>query len=234
VVARGLRDWGTIPVICGAERLFPADREIMNQAFGPAVFETYGSREVMLMASETEAHEGLLVQMENLIVELIVRDERGERPAEPGETGEVVVTDLHNLGMPFIRYANGDMAVAGARGTSSCGRAHQRIASVEGRVTETLYDATGGKVSGLVFNVMFAALGHAARQFQVVQHVDRSITLRVVPSDAWHEDVQRTAEGHAARYLPGLPFKVEKVGDIPIAPGGKRQVVVVEKPRPSV
>jgi phenylacetate-CoA ligase len=206
----------------------------MEQAFGKAIFETYGSREVMLMASETDAHEGLLVQMENLIVEIVVRDGDKERPAEPGETGEVVVTDLHNHGMPFVRYANGDMAVAGARGRSSCGRAHQRLASVEGRVTETLLDASGGKVSGLVFNVMFAALGHAARQFQVVQHVDRSITLRVVPSDTWREDVQKTAESHAARYLPGLPFRVEKVGDIPIAPGGKRQVVVVEKPRPNL
>src|SRR4029078_6184140 len=37
VVARNLREWDTIPVICGAERLYPADRVFVEQAFGPAV-----------------------------------------------------------------------------------------------------------------------------------------------------------------------------------------------------
>src|SRR6185295_2437090 len=68
VIARGARDWGTIPIICGAERLLPADRAALEQAFGPAVFETYGCREVMLIASECGAHDGLHVSMETLVV----------------------------------------------------------------------------------------------------------------------------------------------------------------------
>jgi phenylacetate-CoA ligase len=230
VVERGLRDWGTLPVICGAERLFPADREILVQAFGPAVFESYGSREVMLIAMESEAHDGLLVQMENLVVEVIVREPDGrERPAAPGETGEVVITDLHNFGMPFIRYANGDLAVAGKPGTSACGRAHQRLASIEGRVTETLTDAQGARVNGLVFNVMFASVGGAVRQFQAVQHRDRSITLRVVPNEKFDDATRKVVQDVAAKYLPGLPFALETVQEIPTSPGGKRQVVVVER-----
>src|SRR5262245_41561672 len=74
VVARNLRDWDTIPVICGAERLYPADRLAVEQAFGPAVFETYGAREVMLMATECEAHAGLHTSMETLVVEVVVRE----------------------------------------------------------------------------------------------------------------------------------------------------------------
>src|SRR5581483_3500329 len=147
---RGLRDWDTIPVICGAERLYPVDREALVQAFGPAVFETYGCREVMLIGSECERHDGLHLSAENLIVEVIVDG----RPARPGETGEVVITDLHNLGMPFIRYANGDLATAMDDSACACGRSLPRIGSIEGRVTETLRDAEGGRVSGLVFNVM--------------------------------------------------------------------------------
>ena len=230
VLEHDLRDWDTIPVLCGAERLFPADREVIAKAFGPAVFETYGSREVMLIASESEAHDGLLVQMENLVVEVIVREPGGrERPAAPGETGEVVITDLHNFGMPFIRYANGDLAVAGAPGTSACGRAHQRLASIEGRVTETLTDATGARVNGLVFNVMFASVGGAVRQFQAVQHRDRSITLRVVPNEKFDDATRKVVHDVAAKYLPGLPFALETVQEIPTLPGGKRQVVVVER-----
>jgi phenylacetate-CoA ligase len=226
---RGLRDWRDIPVICGAERLFAPDREALVRAFGAGIFETYGSREVMLIASESEAHDGLLVQMENLIVEVVVRDDGRERPAAPGELGEVVVTDLHNLGMPFIRYANGDLAVAGPDRPSACGRAHQRLASVEGRVTETLRDAAGARVNGLVFNVMFASVGDAVRQFQAVQHADRSITLRVVPGATFDDAARRVVHDVAARYLPGLPFQLSTVSEIPTSPGGKRQVVVVER-----
>ena len=55
-----------IPVICGAERLYPSrPRRSLEQAFGPAVFETYGCREVMLIGAECEAHAGLHVSMEN-------------------------------------------------------------------------------------------------------------------------------------------------------------------------
>ena len=53
--------------------------------------------------------------MENLIVELVVREPDGTtRAGAPGETGEVVITDLHNLALPIIRYVNGDLAVARA------------------------------------------------------------------------------------------------------------------------
>ncbi|HKE18390.1 MAG TPA: hypothetical protein VKB80_26110 [Kofleriaceae bacterium] len=228
----GLRARETIPVLCGAERLFAKDRSEMERAFGPAVFETYGSREVMLIAMESASHDGLLVQMENLIVEVLVRGPDGrERPARPGEVGEVVLTDLHNFGMPFIRYANGDLAVAGDEGRSACGRAHQRLRAIEGRVTETLTDATGARMNGLVFNVMFASIGDAVRQFQAVQHVDKSITLRVVPTDKFDDSTRRVVRDVAARYLPGVPFKLATVSEIPPSPGGKRQVVVVERPQ---
>ena len=51
----GARAWDTIPVVCGAERVWPADRAALEQAFGPAVFETYGCRETMLIATECAA-----------------------------------------------------------------------------------------------------------------------------------------------------------------------------------
>ena len=225
-----LKPWDTIPVLCGAERLFPADREIMQKVYGKGLFETYGSREVMLMGAETEAHEGLLVPMENILLEVVVKDKNGrERPAQPGETGEIVVTDLHNFGMPFIRYANGDLATVGPNAPSPCGRHHMRLSGIDGRVTETLTDAKGAPVNGLVFNGMFSTLGYTVRQFQAVQHKDKSVTLRVVPNEKFDEDAKKIVYNQAAKYLVGLPFKLEIVKDIATSPSGKRHVVVVER-----
>lgn len=233
VVAGNLRRWDSLPVICGAERLLPADRAVMNEAFGPDVFETYGSREVMLMATECGEHDGLHIQMENLIVEIVVREDSSggvvPRLAKPGELGEVVVTDLHNFGMPFIRYATGDLAAPAPAGACKCGRAHPRLATVEGRVTETLLDAAGNRVNGLVFNVIIAHLAHAIRHFQVVQHRDRSITLRVVPTETFDAGIETILRQTWEKYLAGVPVTIERVTDIPLSKSGKRQVVTVEK-----
>ena len=227
-----LRAWGTIPVICGAERLLMADRAALEEAFGPAVFETYGSREVMLMASECSAHAGMHVSMETLVVEVVVREGGGERPARVGEMGEVVVTDLTNLAMPFIRYANGDLAVVGDAGRCPCGREIPRLGAIEGRVTETMIDATGARVNGLVFNVVIAHVAHAIRQFQVVQHRDRSVTLRLIPTGTFDREVEEVLRKTWLQYLPGTPVLLELVRELPTMASGKRQVVVVEAASP--
>ena len=124
----------------------------------------------MLIAAECEAHEGMHVPMENIIVEIVVREGGEVRPAREGEVGEVVFTDLHNLGMPFIRYANGDLATQGPARRCSCGRSLSRLEAVEGRTSELLRDGLGASVSGLSVSFLVQDVS-AVRQFQAVQHV---------------------------------------------------------------
>jgi phenylacetate-CoA ligase len=232
----GLRRWGDIPVIVGAERLWPHDRGQIAKAFGPA-FETYGCREVMLIGAECEAHDGMHTSMENLIVELVVREPDGKlRLARPGESGEVAITDLHNLACPMIRYITGDVAVAhGGDSRCACGRHLDRIGPIEGRVTETLHDGAGSAVGGLVFNVLVGVLDHVARNFQVVQKLDGSVVMRVVPNggDRLPERENRAVHEFAAKYLRGTKFTIEYVDKIPLTSAGKRNVVVVEKKQPA-
>ena len=178
-----LRTWATIPVIYGAERLWEHDRADLARAFGPAVFETYGCREFMLMGMECEAHDGLHESAENLIVEIVIREPDGTvRAARPGEQGEVAVTDLHNLACPFIRYLTGDLATARAQAPCGCGRTLPRFGAIEGRVTDTMRDADGNPVEGILFNILFLAMAKHTRQFQAVQRPDRSLVLKVVPT----------------------------------------------------
>jgi phenylacetate-CoA ligase len=226
---RNLRDWDTIPVLTGAEGLLPHDRAEIMRAFGDA-YDTYGCREVMLMASECPAHRGMHTSMENLIVEVIVRDGNTVRAARPGEVGEVVITDLHNLACPMIRYVNGDLAVAGSDERCSCGRGLSKIREIQGRVTETMYDGAGNAVGGLVFNILFSTIGHVARSFQVHQHEDGSVVFKVVPFQGrgLPATEQQILKQHAERYLPGAPFEIQVVEDIPLSPAGKRRVVVCD------
>jgi phenylacetate-CoA ligase len=230
VLRTGARTWGTIPVVCGAERLLLQDRQDLEAAFGPAVFETYGCREFMLIGSECPEHDGLHISMENLLVELIVRRPDGShRPARPGEIGEVVVTDLHNLASPFIRYVTGDRATALPPGRCACGRTLERLGPIEGRVSETLRDGDGNAVDGILFSILVTRLAPHVLQFQAVQRADRSVTLRIVPvGGAVAAEVHELASSFARRYLPGIEFRVEAVRDIPSTAAGKRRIVIVE------
>jgi phenylacetate-CoA ligase len=226
----GLRDWADIPVICAAEAVLPADRAILAKAFGPNIFETYGSRETMLIGAECEAHAGMHLSEENLLVEVA----RDGRPVGAGEVGDVVITDLHNYGMPMIRYVNGDVAMLGPDAACSCGRGLRRLEQVHGRRADTMIDNEGNEVPGIVFHVLFSdARREIIRQFQAVQNQNGAVVLRVVRGRDFADDAFRSVTARFSEYLRGLPFTVEFHEAIAPHPGsGKHQTIIVER-RPS-
>jgi phenylacetate-coenzyme A ligase PaaK-like adenylate-forming protein len=228
IIETKTRDWKDMVVISAAEPLFPADRDIMTEAFGPGIFDTYGSREVMLIAAECPAHQGLHVSMENLVVEIIVREGDTERAASPGELGEVVLTDLHNYGAPFIRYVNGDLAVASPLGRCACGRALSRLQRIEGRETDTLRDGEGRPVGGLFFGVLFSVLADKVRGFQVVQHKDRSIDVKLVAGRMFDDSLLEMVRRNCEKAIPGVDLRMHVVPNIPVGSAGKLRFVVVE------
>lgn len=113
------------------EAFLPPMRQMLADR-GIAAFQSYGTADLGLVAYETEAREGLVVD-EGVIVE-IVRPGTGD-PVEVGEVGEVVVTTLtHDY--PLIRFATGDLS-AKLPGISPCGRTNMRIRGWMGRADQT-------------------------------------------------------------------------------------------------
>ena len=102
------------------------------QARGIVLYQCYGTADLGLIAYETEAREGLVVD-EGVIVE-IVRPGTGD-PVPDGEVGEVVVTVL-NPEYPLIRFATGDLSAV-LPGKSPCGRTNMRIKGWLGRADQT-------------------------------------------------------------------------------------------------
>lgn len=231
----GARTWDDLPVICGAERLWPSDRDQMVKAFGPGIFESYGCREVMLIGHECDRHDGLHLSMETMIVEVLVREAGGMRAARPGEIGEVAVTDLHNLSHPMIRYLGGDRAMMRAPEPCACGRTLPRIGPIDGRVTDTLRDGAGQPVNGLLFSILFVSLEDEAREFQIIQRASGDLVVRVVmatPGAQISPHLDRITGEFLGKYLPGIRWSWDYVDAIPASAGGKRHIVVVE-PRPA-
>jgi phenylacetate-CoA ligase len=169
------------------------------------------------------------VPIENLVVEIVVTENGVERPAREGETGEVVLTDLHNFAMPFIRYANGDIATAGSTERCTCGRTLPRIESVQGRLSETLRDGQGSAVSGVAISYLFFDVSSEIRQFQAIQHKDHSVSINVVPIRALDEAQVETIKKNGMQLLRGVPVQVNVVPDLPRSPAGKHRLVIVER-----
>ena len=117
--------------VVSGEALFPAQQALFN-ARGIACFQGYGTADLGLIAYETEAHQGLLLE-EELLLE-IVRPGTGD-PVAQGEVGEIVITTL-NPDYPLIRFATGDMSAV-LPGVSPCGRTNTRIKGWMGRADQT-------------------------------------------------------------------------------------------------
>jgi phenylacetate-CoA ligase len=127
----GLRLPSLTKASVGGEAFPPALRDALR-ARGIEAYQSYGTADVGLVAYETPAREGLVLD-EGVLVE-IVRPGTGE-PVPDGEVGEVVVTAL-NPDYPLIRFGTGDLsAVMG--GTCPTGRTNRRIKGWMGRADQT-------------------------------------------------------------------------------------------------
>ncbi|WP_439369390.1 phenylacetate--CoA ligase family protein [Bradyrhizobium sp. DASA03120] len=126
------RDVSSIKRALVSGAAFPPSLQAEIKARGIDAYQAFGTADLGLIAFETEAREGMVVN-EDLIME-IVKPGTGD-PVAPGDVGEIVVTSLdpHH---PWIRLALGDLTSA-LPGTSPCGRTNMRIRGWMGRADQT-------------------------------------------------------------------------------------------------
>ncbi|MDB5334712.1 MAG: CapK related-protein [Planctomycetaceae bacterium] len=209
-------------IIVGAEKLHDFQRTLIEEVFRAPVFETYGSREFMLIGAECDKHTGLHLSMENLLVEVL--DEDGS-PTPAGQEGNVVITDLFNYGMPFVRYVSGDRAIAGFE-TCSCGRGLPLLKKVVGRSVEILTAPDGRRVSGLFIPHLMKEFP-AVRRFQVVQQELDLIDVKLVVEGSLADADRELMLSELRRFMgTDVHFNLQFMDHIPLTAAGKMKVVV--------
>ncbi len=188
---------------------FPPALQKTVASYGIAALQSYGTADLGLVAYETEAREGLVVD-EGVILEL-VRPGTGD-PVPEGEVGEVVVTTL-NPDYPLLRFGTGDLSAI-LPGRSPCGRTNQRIKGWMGRADQTT------KVKG-----MFV---HPAEVAEIVKrHKEVSRARLVVSHDGENDVMTLKAEvtlgddsGLAARLGESLVAVTKLKGRVELVPPG--------------
>ena len=195
-------------------------RAAIEQRFGAEVYDKYGSREFSGIAYECSAHAGHHVMAESYIVELLTDG----RPTRPGETGEVLITDLNNHCVPLIRYRIGDLAVAmDAREPCPCGRGLPRIGRIEGRTHSVMLCADGTWLPGSFFAHFFKDYHRSIRHYQVAQQRPGALELKLVKGDAFSEaELARMLQALRAHVGVGTPIAIAFVDSIPLGRTGKR------------
>ncbi len=214
-------------LMSSAQTLPKKSREVIEKAFGCKVFDKYGSREFSGIAYESDAHNGHLVVAEGYIVELLVDG----RPAQPGEVGELVITDLNNYCMPFIRYRIGDLAEAIVQEPSTCGRGLPRIGDIQGRVQSIIQGTDGHFVPGAFFYHVLKEYDYAIKRFQVVQEESGAIRFFVVKGSRYSDDTLDEVKTLIRRFLGDeLRIDVEFVDNVEMVRTGKRLASVSKLP----
>ncbi len=169
--------------ITTGEPLYPHQRKAIEDAFGGKVFDSYGAREVSLIGQECEMHKGYHINMECSLVEFVSNE---GMHVHSGELGDILVTDLVNHGMPFIRYKVNDKGIP-INQTCMCGRGLEMFGNIVGRDGDVLRRIDGGMVPPSTFLPYFMGEGPQVGKFQVIQdrldHLIIQITDNPLPDE---------------------------------------------------
>jgi phenylacetate-CoA ligase len=212
-------------VFVSSETMTPLEAEQITRGFRCPTMVEYASFEFLLMAIQCPDNPNVLhVNSESILLEIVTEE---GRPADLGERGRVIITDLHNYVMPFIRYEIGDTAIAGGR--CPCGRGLPTLERIEGRTSEYIRTPMGRIItSGLLGHMLFVRrdLMSPIVEYQAIQTDPDKVILRLVPSERFDHNTEPALRS-ALHELLGREMDVEfdVVKHIQKEPNGKRLVI---------
>lgn len=220
-------------VVCRGELLSDSTRSLLRENFGCKTVDYYSCDEVGNIAWECPVNEHKLhISSDGCVVEVV--DESGA--PLPAETeGLILVTNLFNRTMPFIRYRLGDRGsmLEEDDARCSCGYLGPSLALLAGREDDYLWLPDGRRLSPRVIDSLLASAfaapsrdSYYAKRYQCIQEARDTIRVLVLPADHAPDDlaarISRTIEGIG----PGITCRVEFVAVFPSLPSGKHRSIL--------
>ncbi len=226
---RRLKRLGFDPSACGfkviivtGEILYKEQAEEIKEMFRCPLANEYGTTECGIIAF-TCTKGNLHLMNHNLYVEII--DPQTGREVAGGETGEIVLTELHAYSMPFIRYRLGDRAVR-KPGKCECGLELPMLAHVEGRLEDMITTPEGKKVAG---GMLYYTLVKGIQQFKAYQRAIDRLEILIVRAPDFSDKILSDLYSQWRRYLgENMKIEVKFVDHIPADRSGKFRYFVPE------
>jgi len=204
-------------IISSAEMLHPHYRTLAETVFNTKVYNRYGGREVGLIAMEC-AEGRMHINCRDIYLEI--------DSEEPYKTpGDILITQLNNYTMPFIRYRIGDIGLLSDE-ICPCGNQLPVLGELLGRSTATFRTKDGELIHGGYFTQQFYDLVGVS-QFQLIQESLEQCILKLVRNEHWNEETRtyilqiiQTALGS------NVSVQVEYVDVIALPKSGKREYTI--------
>jgi len=209
--------WKLKGIITSAEMLYPHYRTLAETVFNTKVYNRYGGREVGLIAMEC-AEGRMHLNCRDLYLEIDSTDPY----AKPGE---LLITQLNNYAMPFIRYRIGDIGRLSEE-FCPCGNQLPILAELLGRTTATFRTKMGTLIHGGYFTQQFYNLTGVS-QFQLIQETFEQCVLKLIINAQWKEATRALLiQKIQAALGRDVAVKVEFVDEIPLPASGKREFTI--------
>ncbi len=212
-------------VITTAEILYPEQREIIERVFNSRVLNRYETKELGGIACECSKHTGMHMSVENTYVEIL----KDGVPVPVGQEGDIVVTNLNNYAMPFIRYHIGDVGqLSDLDLQCRCNRGAPMMKVIHGRANDIFKTKDGDSIHGLFFARLFYDMPEI-KQFQVVQKSYDHIVVSIVEKTPMPQE-QLTFLASSMKDIMTSDVKVEFkfLETIPLLASGKHRFTISE------
>ena len=205
--------------------LYPHYRKSIEKQFKGKIFDGYGGESTPI-SFECEEHDGYHLCEEDVYVEFL----KENQPVASGEMGKIVVTNLNNQVMPFIRYDIGDIGTP-SEDSCPCGRGLSLMKSIEGRDTDLIITPGGNIVVVHFFTILFEYI-EGVDQFQVIQEKLDVISVKIVKNSRFADkDLAFIIQQIKLKVGENVRVHVDFVDSIPgYGNAGKRRFVISKVP----
>ncbi len=226
VLEKGLEDLTISAVLTTGDMLYENRRKIIEQAFNTEVFDYYSGRDTSLQAAECKEHTGYHLSIENAVVEFLDNE---YQPVSPGEMGKIIITDLNNFGMPFLRYEIGDLGVPSDE-NCNCGINLPMMKSIQGRIFDRIVTPDGIVLTGELFHCLIIEKNvKSIKEFQIIQKTKNHIIVFIVKNEeekTGEEDIKRFIESIKNTVGDSVQIEVQYTSEIKRTKSGKLRHII--------
>lgn len=206
-------------VLPAAETLLIYQRGIIEKAFGPNVFDSYGNTEMSIHMSQCRK-KSYHIDSEYGIAELVDKNNKGIGFGQPGE---LVGTGFCNYAMPLIRYKTGDIAVFSDQ-ECPCGSGFPVVSKILGRLDDLIVTPEGRHVGRM--DPAFKGLV-GIKEAQVIQESLRAIVVKVVRGKEYSEETEQGLIYNLKERLGGrISVRIDYIEKVPRDESGKFKAVI--------
>ncbi|WP_418501174.1 CoF synthetase [Flagellimonas sp.] len=208
-------------IIAVAEALNPAILEQIKKCFGTEALSRYSNSENGILAQQrsNDPYGNFEVNWASYHIEIF--DLIEDRPANEGETGRIIITDLFNYAMPLIRYDTGDVGTM----EFDSKRNAKVFTKIDGRKMDMFTNTKGEYISSHIIHHILQFDGIDQFQFVEEENGEYIIKMKVL-SQYDPTDEAKIRNRYEAYFGEDANIRIEYVDDIPLLPSGKRKLVV--------